>query len=77
MMLKDNSDGHGIYCHPPFGPTFGGGCDIHVDSKANSISGSDTNLGHTYHLPDGQSFQKFFTGQKNFQAAEEEVFSIP
>ena len=77
MMLKNNNDGNAMYCHPSYGPTFGGGHDIHVCSNANSSSGSCTSLGNSYHLPDGQSSETFFTGQHNFQAAEVEVFSVP
>ena len=77
MMLKNNGDEYAMHCDFSYGPTFGQGHDIHVCSNANSSSGSYTNLGHTYHLPDGQSSTTFFTGQRHFQAAEVRVFSVP
>jgi hypothetical protein len=63
-----------IRCKASCGPTFGGGHDLHIADSANSNTGSYTNLGHTYQLPSGQSAKTFFTGGKNFQAAELEVY---
>jgi len=76
LHLKDPNDGCAMRCHSSFGPTFGEASDFHLSSNANNCTGSGTRLGKTYHLPDGQSPDTFFTGQFNFQAAEVEVFSV-
>jgi hypothetical protein len=65
-----------MYCAASWGPTFGGGHDLHVANCANSSTSSCTNLGHTYQLPPGQSAQTFFTGSHHFQAAEVEVYQV-
>ena len=64
-----------MYCVASYGPTFGGGHDIHVADGANGNTNSYTNL-HAYQLPAGQSAQTFFTGAHNFQAAEVEVYQV-
>jgi hypothetical protein len=56
------------------GPTFGS-FDIHVDDNANSNSNRYTKIS-SYHLPAGQNSQTFFTGARNFQASEIEVFRV-
>jgi hypothetical protein len=56
------------------GPTFGS-FDIRVDDNANRNSNSYTNIS-SYQLPAGQNSQTFFTGARNFQAAEIEVFRV-
>ena len=65
-----------ILCSASYGPTFGGGHDLHVANCANSSTSSCTNLGHTYQLPPGQSAQTFFTGSHKFQAVEVEVYQV-
>ena len=66
---------YAILNNASFGPTFGGGHDLHV---ANGSTGSYTNLGHAYQLPPGQSAlaKTFFTGGCHFQAAEVEVHQV-
>ena len=73
-LVQDH--GHGIYCNDAYGPTFGGGHDIHVADNASGNNSSYTNLGRTYQLPSGQSSETFFTGARNFQAAEVEVYQV-
>ena len=63
-------------CSASSGPSFGGGRDIYVADGANGNTNSYTNLGHTYQLPAGQSAETFFTGARNFQAAEVEVYQV-
>ena len=36
-----------IYCHPSFGPTFGGGHDISICNNSNT-SNSSCNFNHSY-----------------------------
>ena len=49
-----------IYCHSKYGPTFGGGHDIYVNSGG---SGGYTNFGYSYNLPPG-----YTSGQSNTQS---------
>ena len=65
-----------IHCCGSHGPTFGAGHDIHVADFANSNTFSSTSPGHSYQLPAGQSAQTFFTGARNFQATEVEVYQV-
>jgi len=63
-----------IHCH---GPSFGT-TDIHVRSGANSDAQSSSNI-NIYALPLGHApvdALTFFTGAKNFRAAEVEVFRV-
>ncbi len=36
-----------------YGPTFGGGHDIHIFNQSNTNTGSYSNFGYSYNLPDG------------------------
>ena len=58
-----------------YGPTFGGSHDLHIANDANNNSNSESNLGHTYELPPGQT-NTFLVGSKNFKVSEIEVFEI-
>ena len=64
-----------IYCQSDYGPSFGGGHDLHISTNANSSGSSYSNLGHTYQLPTGQQ-NTFFTGARNFNVTDYEVFGI-
>ena len=59
-----------------YGPTFGGGHDIHISSSASSNSHSYSNLGHTYSTPSGYSTfaRTFLAGTYNFTPDEVETF---
>ena len=74
MPLVKNQQ-HGINCNISYGPTFGGGNDLHVSNNANTGGGSYSNLGHTYQLPAGQQ-SAFFTGARNFNVTDYEVFGF-
>ncbi|KAJ4458044.1 putative K+ channel tetramerization subfamily protein [Paratrimastix pyriformis] len=64
----------GICCTPGYGPTWGGGYDLHVANGCNTNSSSSTNLGRSYASPDGTPY--FLTGgSQYFQVAELEVFA--
>ncbi|KAJ4457621.1 putative K+ channel tetramerization subfamily protein [Paratrimastix pyriformis] len=63
----------GIYCHPSYGPTWGGKFDLHVGSECNAGPNSSTNLGYSYTSPEGQFF--LTGGNNNFQVEELEVFA--
>ncbi|KAL9962228.1 hypothetical protein ACROYT_G031310 [Oculina patagonica] len=64
---------------PSYGPTFGGGHDIHISNYASSNTGSYANLGYSYNPPAGHSYHSSFTkpflaGSYYFQPDEVEVF---
>ena len=66
---------HGIVCNSSYGPTFGGGHDLHISNNANISGASYSDLGHTYQLPAGQQ-SAFFTGARNFYVTDYEVFGF-
>jgi hypothetical protein len=45
-----------MYNNKGYGPTFGSGHDLHVANNANVGASSYTNLGNTYELPPGYSY---------------------
>ena len=63
------------------GPVFGSG-DIHICDQSNIKTGSCTNFGITYHLPDGYTFasdstDNYLAGSlKNWLTTEIEVYKI-
>ena len=62
-----------------YGPTFGGGFDIHISNSASSNSNSYSRLGHTYSPPSGHSYgstfaQTFLAGTSPFTPDEVETF---
>ena len=63
------------HCHN-YGPTFGGGHDIHISDNAMSNSGSYTYCGYTYSVPSGYSGGNcvFYTGGQHFTPTDIEVF---
>eukprot|EP01098_Paradermamoeba_levis_P015481 TRINITY_DN790_c0_g1_i3.p1 TRINITY_DN790_c0_g1~~TRINITY_DN790_c0_g1_i3.p1 ORF type:complete len:343 (+),score=100.80 TRINITY_DN790_c0_g1_i3:37-1029(+) len=69
-----------IFSRPSYGPTFGGGHDLHIAANANTSTISYTNFGHSYSHPTlqngTQEIQTFFCGSYNFTPTEVEVFSI-
>jgi hypothetical protein len=71
LKIPQNS----IYCHPSYGPTFGGGHDIYVYDQSNSNSNSYTNFPNGYSDSTGKG-NVTFTGQLNFTSQEIEVFGF-
>ena len=74
-----NSYKYAIYSCPGYGPTFGGGHDIHIASEASSNTNSHSYLGYTYNPPAGFNYgspfaTSFLAGSYNFQPVEVEVF---
>ena len=72
-----------VYTNPQYGPTFGGGHDIHVADQSNLHMNSYTNFGHTYALNNLTLFnswnltiqKSFLAGGYNFQTVEIEVYA--
>ncbi|KAL9954724.1 hypothetical protein ACROYT_G042297 [Oculina patagonica] len=75
MPLKSQVQQQAIYCHSSYGPTFGGGHDLHISNDASTNTSSRSNLGDTYKCPPGQQ-RTFFTGVTNFTVTNYEVFGI-
>ena len=76
---RDNSMSHSIYSSSSYGPTFGGGHDIHISNYASSNTNSYSNLGLTYSPPSGYSYgstfaQSFMAGSLSFTPDEVETF---
>jgi len=73
------SQGSGITCHTSYGPTFGGGHDLHIDDKSNTNTSSYSDLGYSYSHPDyafgSNEVTSFLAGSYNFQVLEIEVFT--
>ena len=70
---------HSIYDNRSYGPTFGGGHDIHISNYASSNTNSYSNLGLTYSPPSGYSYgstfaQSFLAGSYSFTSDEVETF---
>ena len=63
------------------GPIFGGGHDIYIRNESNKTTGSHSDFGHSYNLPNeytyGGNAQSFLAGNFNeWTASEIEVFQI-
>ena len=57
-----------------FGPTFGGGHDIHICNNANTIMNSYSHLGNSYQHPQPNQGYSYLAGSYNFQLSEIEVY---
>jgi hypothetical protein len=65
-----------IYCHSPYGPTFGNGHDIHIAPNCDQNARSYTNLGVAYRNDTGIASTQVFTSEQYFQVKEIEVFTV-
>jgi len=63
-----------IGCHPDYGPTFGGGHDLHICNNANITAASFSNLGHSYQHPQPSRDQSYLAGSHKFQLSEIKVY---
>jgi hypothetical protein len=63
-----------IYSQSNYGPTFGGGADLHICNYANSTKGSYSNLGHSYQHPQPSEGRSYLAGSPEFQLSEIEVY---
>jgi hypothetical protein len=71
--LKPDGQQFAIYCYSDFGPTFGGGNDVHISNNADGNQKSYSNLGHSYQLPPGTA-DSVLAGSQYFTPTEIEVF---
>ena len=70
---------YALYTSPNYGPTFGGGHDLHIRNNADKNRNSRANVGYTYRAPSGYSYsngktQALLAGSYYFTPTEVEVF---
>ena len=66
-----------IYRLSSYGPTFGGGYDLHISDNANQNTNSYTNFGYSCSLPNGVADrQTILAGTISFSPDEVEVFYL-
>jgi hypothetical protein len=75
------SNQHAIYTNAGYGPTFGGGYDIHIANNANATTGSYTSPGYYYQAPSGYSrgstkARNLLAGTPQFTPDEVETFYL-
>jgi len=66
---------HAICCHPSYGPTFGGGCDLYVADNSHQNNQSCIWFPYSYVDTTGKG-RNTFTGADLFTTSDIEVFSI-
>ncbi|XP_044163464.1 uncharacterized protein LOC122947919 [Acropora millepora] len=79
LQIKSGHEGYAIYTCSSYGPTFGGGHDIHIANDAASNQGSYFTCGNSYQLPPGyssasSSCHASFAGSQHFTPTDIEVF---
>ena len=70
---------HATYCRADYGPTFGGGHDLHISDQCNANNASGADLGDSYNLPAGYIYQQtnarhLLAGSFHFNVTDYEVF---
>ena len=70
---------HAIHSNPGYGPSFGGGRDLHITNDSHTNQRSFTNFGNTYQPPAGYVYnspqtKSLLAGSYNFTPTEVEVF---
>ena len=73
-VTPGGQEGYAIYCYRSFGPSFGGGHDIHIANNANKNQQSYSNFGYSYQSPGVKNNQTFLAGSYTFTPTEIEVF---
>ena len=77
--IKQEQHQYAIYCCADYGPTFGGGHDLHISNNANTNQKSYTKLNHTYqpptdYAPGEDKTLNLLAGAYKFTPDEIEVF---
>lgn len=79
-MMSYKSPGNAAYNGKTYGPTFGGGHDLHLADNCHSTKNSYTNLGHSYQTPKnykyGGNAKTMLAGSYNFKCTEYEVYYL-
>ena len=80
LQIKSGSQSYAIYRCSRYGPTFGGGHDVHISNNAASNQNSYTSCDWSYPLPPGYSSSgsscRFYAGGRShyFTPTDVEVF---
>ena len=73
--VKPGNVQHAVCCEATYGPTFGGGHDLHISNNANGNQGSYSGFGNSYQPPAGRPrANSLLAGSYNFTPTEIEVF---
>jgi hypothetical protein len=64
-----------VYHNSAYGPTFGGGHDLHLANNSNANNTSYTGFLHAYTDTTGQG-NNTFTGARTFTASDVEVYKL-
>jgi hypothetical protein len=77
VMLPCHKPEQGVWDNVSYGPTFGGGFDLHIVDNAGNNSNSYSNVGSSFTLPAGHTdeTQTFLAGIYQFTPSEFEVFA--
>ena len=78
--IKKGQKQNAIYCNPSYGPSFGGGHDLHICNNSHQVRQSCSNFGYSYQLPTGyvcgsEQAKNLLAGQYKFLTTEIEVFN--
>ena len=78
--IKQGEEQHAIYCNSGYGPSFGGGHDLHICNNPQFNQSSYSSFGFTYQLPPGYGYgsaqsSNLLAGQYKFTTTEIEVFN--
>ena len=78
MKIDKSKEKYAIYCGSEYGPKFGSGHDICIDSDSNKYAKSYSLFGHAYKHPryayNTNAAKCFLTGSPYFQLSEIEVY---
>jgi hypothetical protein len=76
QIFKLKLAGNAICGSGSYGPTFGGGHDLHICDQSRTSNGSYSNLGHSYINKTGIAQNQVLTGAREFTVGEIEVFEL-
>ena len=77
--MKCTNPTFAIFASNQYGPTFGGGFDLHICNNSNTSNGSYSNLGHSYNHPNyaynSNKAKSFLAGSYYFLTTEIEIYT--
>ena len=79
MAVQQGEQWRAMLSESGYGPTFGRGLDLHIDDYCHTNTNSYSDLGWTYQLPVGYTYdtaqaQSLLAGSMFFKCDEYEVF---
>ena len=79
-MMSTVRPQYASYNNKAYGPTYGGGHDLHIANYCNRNKNSYTNLGHTYKVPSnyryGGNARSLLAGSYQFKCSDYEVYYL-